>query len=284
MKRGQQVGQRYNSVCANRRVCVNQFKRHVRRDDHELVVSLTVVQFLHQPVKPFGIETALLANSKVFVRHRIVEHDDLDWHIGPRLEAVTGKVIGDVGLGETVADGLGGGGKELTHPVAGRQRIAVGIGGNHRGVGNASNDEVGDRTNVYDVTVRRAAVNGAHVIVSQPEHIRVGKVFLGGHNGEPAHPEVIVVAEHCIPGDGRVKPRSLEGLLIIYGVGAGIGPGARGDILPVHDIDEPAEFVILRAVGIIAEGEGEIERGEAVDGVGRPDGGVENLRRIEHHR
>src|SRR5271169_4094517 len=131
--------------------------------------------------------------------------------------------------------------------------MAVGVGGDHGGVGNPSNDEVGDRTDVYDVTVRRAAINGAHVIASQTEDVFVGKVLLGGDNWQSPHPEVIVVAEHGIPGDGRVKTGGLVGLLIIYGVGAGMGPGARGDILAVHDTNKPAQFIILGAIGLVAE-------------------------------
>jgi hypothetical protein len=90
----------------NSGVCVNQFNRHVRRDDHELVLSLTLVQFIHQPVKPIGIETPCPVLKANLVRHGIVEHNDLERHIRLRLEAVTGKVVGDVGLGETVADRL----------------------------------------------------------------------------------------------------------------------------------------------------------------------------------
>lgn len=72
--------------------------------------------------------------------------------------------------------------------------------------------------------------------------------------------------------------------MIIYGVGAGIGTGTWGDVLAVHHINKPAEFVILRTIGIIAERNAEIERGQPVHGVDGLDGSVENLGGIEHHR
>src|ERR1017187_700806 len=105
--------------------------------------------------------------------------------------------------------------------------MAVGVGGDLGSVCDASDNEVCDRSYVYDVTVGRAAINGAHVIAFQTEDVFVGKVLLGGDNWQSPHPEVIVVAEHGIPGYGRVKAGGLVGLLIIYGVGAGMGPGAR---------------------------------------------------------
>ena len=88
------------------RVCANHLKRLVRRDDHELVLVLSELKFVREPVKTVGIESGLFTKIKVLVRHRIVEHDDLQRHVGLRLKAVTGKVIGDVGLGETMTDRL----------------------------------------------------------------------------------------------------------------------------------------------------------------------------------
>ena len=93
-----------------------------------------------------------------------------------------------------------------------------------------------------------------------------------------------MVAKHGIPGDGRVKAGGLERFLIINVGGAGMGAGTRRDILSVHDINIPAQFVILRAIGIIAQRNGEIERKQAIHSVGGPDGGVQNLRGVEHHR
>src|ERR1035437_9323135 len=162
--------------------------------------------------------------------------------------------------------------------------MTVQVGGNLGGVGNASDNEVSDRTDVYDVTVRRAAVNGAHVITFQTEDIFVGKVLLGGRDRESPHPEVIVVAEHDIPRDSRATSGGLAGFLIIYGAGSCVGAGTRGDIFSVHDINIPAQFIILRAIGIIAQRNGEIERKQTIHSVGGPDGVVENLRGVEHHR
>src|ERR1017187_2711333 len=100
MKRGKQI------AVGNRRVGADKLKRHVRGDDHELVLRLTELKFVGEPVKTVGIKTALPTKHIVLIRHRIVEHDDLERHIGPRLEAVTGEAIGDVCLGETMTDRL----------------------------------------------------------------------------------------------------------------------------------------------------------------------------------
>src|ERR1035437_5928913 len=90
MKCGQQVGVGYGRVGAD------ELNWYVRSDDHELALSLTLAQFAHQPVKMIGIQTALPTKNKIFVRHGIVKHNDLDRQVRLRLEAVTGKVIRDV--------------------------------------------------------------------------------------------------------------------------------------------------------------------------------------------
>ena len=95
---------------------------------------------------------------------------------------------------------------------------------------------------------------------------------------------MIVVAEHLIPGDVRTESGSLEGFLVVDGGGAGIGAGAGGDVLAIHDINKPSQFVVLGAVDIIAKRKAEIEWGQAVQGVGGPDGGVEHVSRIKHYR
>src|ERR1035437_5733177 len=100
MKRGKQIGVGYGRVGAD------ELKRHVRSDDHELVLGLTELKFVGEPVKMIGIKAALPTKNTILVRHGIVEHDDLDRQISLRLEAVTGKVIGDVGRAETVAGRL----------------------------------------------------------------------------------------------------------------------------------------------------------------------------------
>jgi hypothetical protein len=107
---------------------------------------------------------------------------------------------------------------------------------------------------------------------------------LGGRDRESPLPEVIVVAEHGIPGDGRVKAGGLEGFLIINVGGPDMGAGTRRDMLAIQNINIPAQFIILGAIGIIAQGNGEIEGQQTIHSVGGPDGVVENLRGVEHHR
>ena len=72
MKCGQQICVGYGRVGAD------ELKRHVRSDDHELVLVLTELKFVGKPVKMIGIKAALPTKNKIFVRHGIVEHNDLE--------------------------------------------------------------------------------------------------------------------------------------------------------------------------------------------------------------
>src|ERR1035437_9736583 len=101
MKFNQQIAAGYDRVGADSGRVTDKFNRYVRRDDHELVLSLPPVQFMHQPGQLIGIQTSLPNKIEILVRHGIVEHNDLERQVRLRLEAVTGKVIGDVGLVET---------------------------------------------------------------------------------------------------------------------------------------------------------------------------------------
>src|ERR1035438_6261597 len=104
IKYGEQIGAGYDGVGGIWHV--DKLNRYVRSDDHELVLSLTQIQFMHQPGQLIAVKTSLPMKIKILVRHGIVEHDDLERQIHLRFEAVTGKVVGDVGLAETVTDRL----------------------------------------------------------------------------------------------------------------------------------------------------------------------------------
>ena len=90
-----------------------------------------------------------------------------------------------------------------------------------------------------------------------------------------------MVADDLIPRDGAVKPGGLIGLLISDGIGAEMSAGTGRNTLSVHDINKPAEFIKLIAVGHIAKTNAEIERGLLVQGVDGLDGGVEDVGRGE---
>src|ERR1035441_9651529 len=78
--------------------------RYVRSDDHELTFSLALIKFAYQPGITFLVKRAMPIASiiAIVVLLGIVEHDNLDRYIRLRLKAIGGKVMVEVGLGETV--------------------------------------------------------------------------------------------------------------------------------------------------------------------------------------
>ena len=97
-----------------------------------------------------------------------------------------------------------------------------------------------------------------------------------------ARPELVVVADDLIPGDRLVEPGGLVRFLIIDGIGPGMSAGTGGNDLAVKDIDKPSQFVILGIVDVVAERDAEIEGRFLVQGVDRPDGGIEDVGRREN--
>ena len=84
-----------------------------------------------------------------------------------------------------------------------------------------------------------------------------------------------MVADGIIPGNGTIEPGGLKGHLIVYVGGAKVVAGTGCNILAIHDIDKPAEFVELRRIAIVAEHHAEIERALLVQRIDRPDRGIE---------
>ena len=93
-----------------------------------------------------------------------------------------------------------------------------------------------------------------------------------------------MVADRLVERDRSVEPRRLERQLVVNGGGSEMCARARGDPLPVDDVDVPAELVVGGAVGRVAEGEPEVEGNLTVKGVRRLDRRVEHLGRVEHDR
>ena len=94
-------------------------ERDVRRNDHQFVPVLAVLQFGLEPVEAGLVEAGPGVLGLVGALHGVVEGDDLDRHVRFRLEAVARKIGVEVGLFEAVTGGIRGGFKELAHPVQG---------------------------------------------------------------------------------------------------------------------------------------------------------------------
>ena len=185
--------------------------------------------------------------------------------------------------------------EELAHPVALRQGAAVGVGGEDLG----RRREVRDRAEAEDVAVLRAAVQAAHVepAAVRPQRIlehvaevedrlaRVRRAQVVVHAQEPG-PEVVVVAAHLVPGDLRAEPGRVVGVeeggarRVVSGAPH---PRVGVDALAVQHVDVPAQFVVLRVVARVAEGDAEVDRVLVVQRVDRAHGGVEHVVGVEHH-
>ena len=95
---------------------------------------------------------------------------------------------------------------------------------------------------------------------------------------------MIVIAKNLVPGDGAIESDGLIRLLIVDGRRAQMRAAARPDDLPVDDIEIPAQFVVLRAVARVAQRDAKVKRLPLVQHVNRLDGGIQNMRRVQHHR
>src|ERR1035437_439970 len=77
---------------------------YMGRDDHKLTFRLALIKFPFKPVITGLIKRAIsISMSGCFIfTLSIVEHNNLDGHIGFRLETITGKVTLDTSPGKTV--------------------------------------------------------------------------------------------------------------------------------------------------------------------------------------
>ena len=221
----------------------------------------------------------------------IVENDDLDRDVSARIKVIAGKSFFDRFGRESMTDRLRRGVSEFIHPLAERERAALRIGGNFRGLG-----EFLLRPGIYDVPVRRRAVNHTHIVTAS---VQDGCKIIGHtdiedvgpdeglsdvivHEGA-AIPELIVVADGLIPRDRLVEPGRLEWFLVIDVVDSLAGAGTGMDHLAVQDVDIQSELVVLSVVGRIAESDAAIKRRHLVQGVDCLDSGIEDLGSIENN-
>ena len=98
--------------------------RDMGRDNHELVFVLPLLEFTFEPVDPGLVETTGGIIRLDLSLAGIIEGDNLDRYIRLRLEAIRGKVVVHVGLGETVTNRVRSRGKKFAHPI-----LAGGSGG-----------------------------------------------------------------------------------------------------------------------------------------------------------
>jgi hypothetical protein len=110
--------------------------RDMRRDDHELIGSLTSHKFRLKPCPPVGVKKTMAVNifRAVGFRLGIVEHDNFERYIRLRQETVTGKtaLLGGIDQIKTVTDRLGGCFKKFADPLRSSKRAAIRIGDNRR--------------------------------------------------------------------------------------------------------------------------------------------------------
>ena len=74
--------------------------------DHELALSLALVEFIDKPVVSFLVQAApgvRAVRGVGILLARVVEHDDLERHVCLGLEGVGGEVMIEIGLREPVA-------------------------------------------------------------------------------------------------------------------------------------------------------------------------------------
>ena len=76
--------------------------RDMGTDDHELIRVLTFLEFILEPLEAFFVESACCTAGLV----GIVENDDLDRDISPRIEVIAGKSFFDHLRRESVTDRL----------------------------------------------------------------------------------------------------------------------------------------------------------------------------------
>ena len=272
------------------------------RQDHELVCVLARLQFPGEPGEARRVDpaTAIKRRGLIhFVRLAgVVEHDHLERQIGLRQEGITGgRAACGVGA-EPMPRRRGGGVEKLADEVHGgrnlfREDVPVRVGGDFRGrfkpIRRAPLDHVAERS---------GAIHGAHVHARTFRAARSQRAMGGDVEDAAAdhglldfrgrvadaHPELVVVADGRIPGNGAVQPRRSIRHLVIDGVGPAMGSGTGHDLFAVHHVDEPAEFVELGGIAEIAEDDAEIERGLAMQGVDGLDGGIDMVGGVEHDR
>jgi len=160
----------------------------------------------------------------------------------------------------------------------GRGEVCLGAAFDHVAIRRAAIDDA-------DIDAGRVGVVGLKEIGSDVEdRVRYGCRQEFGVGIHDAHPELVVVADDLIPRDRGIEPGGLKRFLIADGVGAAVIAGAGLDVLAVHHVDEPAQFVELGTVGHIPEHDAEVEGRLRMQGVDGPDGGVEDLGRGKHDR
>ncbi len=250
----------------------------------------------HQPVIPLLVErdVPVAVVPRFVVALGVVQHEDPDRHLRFGLEGVAGKAGRRVGLGEAVSLRTRRGLEEFAHPLALRQRTAVGVGGEHfrrRG-------EVGDRSQTEDVAMGRAAVEAAHVdaaavgtervfedvaeIEDLVADIGLAQVVV---DHQEARPEVVVIAARLVPGDRLVETRRLVGAQELGPRSAGaiaVDAGIGVDGLAVDDVEVPAQLVVLGVVAGVAQGDAKVDRLLFVHGVDRLQRGVQDVVRVHH--
>ncbi len=97
-----------------------QLRDALRRFCDEEVAPHAAQRDAEERFEPGLVETSAGVIGLAISLAGIVEHDDLDGYIRLRFEAVAGKVIVEVGLGEAVTDRVRSGGKEFAHPIQAR--------------------------------------------------------------------------------------------------------------------------------------------------------------------
>ena len=238
--------------------------RHVRCDDHQLAFGLTPIKLADKPVITFLVQRrmAIATDIRRVIALRVVKHDHLERQTRLGLKAVAGKVLVNVGLGKTVPSRVGRAAQKLAHPLSLGKRTTIRIRRGYFGwCGKTSH-----WANANDVSVRRCAVDGAHVetqavtaarVREQVPHLKNIHANVRLANalavGTRAHEKMIVIANGLIPGNGLVKAGCLVRFLVINAVLTAMRAGTGTDDLAIHDIDVPACLVVLVVVQGVTE-------------------------------